>query len=355
MPLLTPEEIPIIYKKHIDDFTLLEATVKSLLSNLISAKGHKIHLITSRVKTLESTTEKITRKNKYSSLEDMTDIIGIRIITFFEKQVDEIAEIIEREFDIDEENSIDKRKSIDPEKFGYLSLHYVASINHSRMSMPEYQHLTKRKFEIQVRSILQHAWAEIEHSIGYKSRDDVPREIRRTFSQVASLLEVSDKNFNDVGKQILEYKEKVRREINIDANGIKLDKVSLDELKNNSSFQELEDRIANEFRFTVVENAGNINTHLINEAGFKSIGELLGYLARNFDKIKEYHRIYDDPSNSATYFKPRGFTIATMCYLKLDEQNKLEKYFHESPLPKKYGKLALLNRQRIVEKIKSLK
>lgn len=62
------------------------------------------------------------------ALEDITDLAGIRIITYFADQVDLIASFVEEEFEVDRSNSVDKRELIDPEKFGYLSLHYVVKL-----------------------------------------------------------------------------------------------------------------------------------------------------------------------------------------------------------------------------------
>lgn len=77
-----------------------------------------------------------------------------------------------------------------------------------------------------MRSILQHAWAEIEHDIGYKSELVIPGPIRRKFSRLAGLLELADLEFSSVRKDIKRYSEKVGREINLGQLDIKLDAVS---------------------------------------------------------------------------------------------------------------------------------
>ncbi|OTO21211.1 hypothetical protein A5875_002583 [Enterococcus sp. 3H8_DIV0648] len=93
--------------------------------------------IESRVKTRESLEKKIELKEKYRSIEEITDICGIRIITYFSDDVDKIANMIKRDFELDEINSVDKRETDDPTKFGYVSLHYIASLKADRLRLSE--------------------------------------------------------------------------------------------------------------------------------------------------------------------------------------------------------------------------
>lgn len=58
----------------------------------------------------------------------MTDIAAIRITMYYADEVDKIAERIPAEFDVDWDNSTDKRQVLDPHRFGYLSWHHVVSI-----------------------------------------------------------------------------------------------------------------------------------------------------------------------------------------------------------------------------------
>jgi putative GTP pyrophosphokinase len=83
-----------------------------------------------------------------------------------------VAELIEREFVIDRDNTVDKRKQLDPDRFGYLSLHHIVQLGPTRSQLVEYSSFGGIKAEIQTRSILQHSWAEVEHDLGYKSSID---------------------------------------------------------------------------------------------------------------------------------------------------------------------------------------
>lgn len=168
----------------------------SLISSLLQNHSFHIHSISSRTKTIDSFKEKISRPDKnYDQLKDITDIVGIRITTYFSDELDKVSELIKSQFKVDLENSIDKRKSLEPDKFGYMSLHLVAEHNNIRTNLPEYSLFADMKFEVQIRSILQHAWAEIEHDLGYKSEIEIPNIVKRKFSRLSGLLELVDDEF----------------------------------------------------------------------------------------------------------------------------------------------------------------
>lgn len=202
-------------------------SVAGLVERLLFVNNIGVHSITQRCKTIESFSRKIEKKNAYESLIDITDLAGIRIITLFSEDVDVVAKLIEREFIIDSKNSIDKRAALDPDRFGYLSLHYVASLNKSRGELQEYFGFGELKMEIQIRSILQHTWAEIEHDIGYKSAVEVPRQIRRRFSRLAGLLELADQEFIGIRKDLDSYALNIKEQMKGGDAEILIDKITL--------------------------------------------------------------------------------------------------------------------------------
>lgn len=227
-------EILISYDEKKDKFDSYALALKSLLNTLIQNAGIPIHSLDYRVKTRKSLEGKINKKKKYTSIDDITDIIGIRIITHYADDVDKIAELVESEFLIDKDNSIDKRITIDPEKFGYLSLHYIASLNETRTPLKEYETYKDIKAEIQIRSILQHAWAEIEHDIGYKSATGLPNDIKRYFSRLSGLLEIADDEFIKIKEKITLRRQEVSIELENGYGNSTLDVVALDEFLNKS-------------------------------------------------------------------------------------------------------------------------
>lgn len=108
-------------------------------------------------------------------------------------------------FEIDEENSINRLDTTNPNAVGYRSLHLVASLGRDREQFPEYRGLTDYKFEIQIRTALQHAWAEIEHRENYKSTMSLPPKLQRRLMLIAGTLESIDREFGEIVKNAKNY------------------------------------------------------------------------------------------------------------------------------------------------------
>jgi ppGpp synthetase/RelA/SpoT-type nucleotidyltranferase len=193
-----------LVKKYADQerstYRLLAEKTHELLSSILKGKGIVPHSITFREKDPGKLKDKIVRetKNYEDPLTDITDLAGVRVITYFPSDADKISDVIREEFAVDPERSVDKRKSVDPSVFGYASVHLVVEFLPRRLELPEYSVFRGKKCEIQVRTILQHSWAEIEHDIVYKSSEDIPFELRRRFASLAGLLEMADREFESL-------------------------------------------------------------------------------------------------------------------------------------------------------------
>ncbi|NKW87065.1 GTP pyrophosphokinase family protein [Bacillus cereus] len=229
--MITENPILTEYKKQKDLHEEFCKEVQGLLKTILKQNQINCHSIDSRVKKENSLAAKVEKGgNKYSTLNDITDISGIRVITYFSDDVDKVARMIQNEFEIDESNSVDKRTILDPDRFGYLSLHYVIKLNTARTSLVEYQRFKDLKVEVQIRSILQHAWAEIEHDLGYKSKNSIPRVVKRDFSRLAGLLELADQEFIKIKEELVKYNESIKVEIQNTPADVLIDKVTLQQL-----------------------------------------------------------------------------------------------------------------------------
>jgi hypothetical protein len=157
----------------------------------------------------------------------VTDLLGVRVITYFEDDVDRVVARIEREFDVDPTRSEDKRKLLDPDRFGYASVHQICRLPAAKLALPEFANFAGFTLEIQIRSILQHAWAEMEHDLGYKAIIGVPGPLRRRFSVLAGLLELADQEFMRLRNDLHAYAQQVADEIYAAPERVLLDNLSL--------------------------------------------------------------------------------------------------------------------------------
>jgi ppGpp synthetase/RelA/SpoT-type nucleotidyltranferase len=171
-----------------------EAT--ALLRQALREQGVYVTAVEHRVKTEKSLTGKLELKGaKYKSIDDITDLVGLRVITFYTDEVDKVAVIAKSLFDIDWQESVDKRKLHELDAFGYNSLHYICRL---RTGGP--------RFELQMRTALQHVWSTIEHDTGYKGDVKIPREYKRQFSRLAGMLELIDEEFSRLRMVLTDYR-----------------------------------------------------------------------------------------------------------------------------------------------------
>ncbi len=171
-----------------------------LLCQALAEQGIYVTAIEHRVKTEQSLAGKLELKGaKYKSIDDVTDLVGMRVITFYTDDVDKVAVIAKRIFDIDWQESVDKRKLHQLDAFGYNSLHYICRL---KTGGP--------RFELQMRTALQHVWSTIEHDTGYKGDVKIPRKYKRQFSRLAGMLELIDDEFSRLRQELTDYRRQIQ-------------------------------------------------------------------------------------------------------------------------------------------------
>ena len=253
------------YRDNLPWFEESSQKVYQLLKDTLDKAGLMTAAMEYRVKAGDSLAGKLELKGgKYHSLKDITDIIGLRVITFYIDDVDKVASAVERVFEVDWENSVDKRKALEIDSFGYLSLHYVCRIPGS-----EY------KMEIQMRTVLQHAWANMNHDTGYKSGVEVPPRYLRNLSRLAGMLELVDDEFSRIRTELTNYRRQVRSLVatgNLD--DVPLDGDTFRSFMEMNPFEPLNQRIAAVNQAEIQEVSLMPYLELFKEIGFKTLGDI---------------------------------------------------------------------------------
>jgi putative GTP pyrophosphokinase len=192
--------------------------VKSILEKCLGEKSIKYQSLEARAKSVKSfglkaslPSEDNPNKPKYlNPIKEINDMAGVRIITFFLKTLNEIDKVIFDEFEVLEKS--DKIALLkQQEMLGYQGVHYLIKLKEPRSTLPEYKKYAGLIVEVQARTILQHAWDEIEHDIQYKSVLTIPISIKRRFMALAGLLEIADREFQTIQDQDLALRMEARK------------------------------------------------------------------------------------------------------------------------------------------------
>jgi len=217
------------FSKDKHKYDTLGTNLVQALKLFLNENDLKVLSVDFRTKDKDSFVEKIERKSYENPFDDIEDICGIRIICYYQSDVNKIADIISNEFEVIENQ--DKEQLLEADQFGYRSTHFIVKIKKEWLQAPNYRNLENLKAEIQIRTVLMHAWAEIEHKLAYKKESDIPKQFRNKFSQLAAILKNTDEQFEELKNKITDYKEDVIEIAKNEPNEISKIELNLDSLQ----------------------------------------------------------------------------------------------------------------------------
>jgi len=192
-----------IVNKWKDDETIYKKIEKSVFK-VIKKELSNLGIfpeISSRTKELLSIIKKIKSKNrtkeKNYSYEDLKDKLGIRIICTFKSELDIVGEVIKRFFIF--HNQPDYKKGYaDYKTLDYQSIHYDVYVNNERKEFKNIKQYNTYVFEIQVRTLNQHAWSNASHKLSYKQEEKLPDEYNRKLYRLLALYELADQEIENI-------------------------------------------------------------------------------------------------------------------------------------------------------------
>ncbi|MBI5373635.1 MAG: hypothetical protein HZA79_16545 [Sphingobacteriales bacterium] len=182
------------YDKIRADFLSINDTLKVIASkiekNLLDIFGDTEHIdrIGCRVKGEKSFLNKALKEEngtlKYKTpLKEVQDLIGARVVVYYKTDVDNLVYVVKKFF-----NTVEKNKIVpdDVMKFGYEGLHFICFIPSTIYSDHKSNHLIPDFFELQIKTLYQHAWSQAEHGLGYKPENPLSHEDQRKLAFIAA-------------------------------------------------------------------------------------------------------------------------------------------------------------------------
>jgi putative GTP pyrophosphokinase len=217
---------PAIIRQFIEtdgDYVALCSEVAYILDKATKRSHIQTASVTWRSKSLNSFLEKIQRKDYADPFNEITDRAGVRVVCHYGPDCGVVADIVRSQFEVLE--SQDKGLALGTDRFGYAAQHFLVRLG-KHSTGARYDDLRQLVCEIQVRTVLQDAWAVLEHHLFYKN-ERIPTELLRTVNSLAAMLEHVDVGFNNLRGQRDLYLEQVR-ESRADSERFLLNELTID-------------------------------------------------------------------------------------------------------------------------------
>jgi ppGpp synthetase/RelA/SpoT-type nucleotidyltranferase len=315
----TVEKIIGEYDKSLSQFVDFCNKVRPYLEELLRKNEIPFQTVLHRIKDREKVRTKYERPSKsgkYLALNDITDIAGLRVITYYEDDIDAVREVIESAFEIDRENIEDKREPEDPENFSYHALHLIVSLKPSTLGDHTFGQLRGIRGEIQITSVLRHAWAEIAHK-WYDLDDRFPRNVKRRFARLSALIDLADEQFVQLRDEWDQANSSIDRSLEGGFMDIQIDTQSLRAfIAQEPLVSEIDSQIGSENNYIVdgdlIEPSVRAYVNLLSAIGITTIGRLKDALAVNRSALVEYAGYLAPSIRRETFVQPlfqHGFSI----------------------------------------------
>ncbi len=195
-----------------DHAAVTEATERyvELVTSILDEAGINYLTVTGRAKSVASYAAKVARtvdgRPVYPDPQrDITDQIGLRVITYVHSDVQAVVDLLDDQVAVHDDRDLGEETASEG-RFGYASRHLLVGLHPEQEGRPEHRALRGRQAQVQIRTVLQHAWAEFEHDIRYKGSipEEHVSEFDRRFTLAAGLLELADREFTAIRDRLRE-------------------------------------------------------------------------------------------------------------------------------------------------------
>jgi putative GTP pyrophosphokinase len=198
---MSPQEWGARYSAFRDWYEWQTERLDGRINAILGTAGIDVFKVESRTKEVQSFVRKIEARNsgKEAKFEDplreITDLVGVRIITYYLEDIEAVGEVIQQNFQVEKAVAVDKAGG-EVDRFNYRSLHYIVKGSAATSDTRDWGPYADVRAEIQVRTALQHAWSAVQHKLDYKSEIAVPKELQRRLFRLNALIESADVEFS---------------------------------------------------------------------------------------------------------------------------------------------------------------
>lgn len=200
------------FAQHVEHFQQAAEAIRHSITSRLSDDGLNHHDVRSRVKTPESTQEKIARVDSQGNERypggpfKLDDLIGVRVILYVESDIDAVAIALSSQYichDDEDKTAVNRKTG----GIGYGGRHLTLEVPAENTPGGCEKYIGQR-FEVQIRTVLQHAWAEFEHDIRFKGSHTDNAEISRAFTMASTLIELADQQFVSISEMLKRSQDK---------------------------------------------------------------------------------------------------------------------------------------------------
>lgn len=131
--------------------------------------------------------------------EQIQDLVGARVIVFYKQDVDVVSEVIKRYYKpIEQRDLIPESES----EFGYVGKHFILSLPEDLFADDSDRNRSPIFFELQIKTLFQHAWSEAEHDLSYKPATPLTRLQKRLVALTAAQAWGADQQFAQLHSEL---------------------------------------------------------------------------------------------------------------------------------------------------------
>jgi len=193
------------YSSQIKTWQSLSEEVSFILHRSVADRNIKIHQIEERIKDFGSFVGKANLKKLDDPVNQINDVVGFRVVTLFRSSLPQLESLLQEQFLVISKDD----KTQNQTSLGYQSIHYICEIKPEYIG-PRYDSITNKKFEVQIRTLCMHAWAEVSHYLEYKGDWDVPDELKFSLQALSGLFHVADNQFEQFASARTAYQERIK-------------------------------------------------------------------------------------------------------------------------------------------------